>query len=442
MVQREVGERLAASAGDEAYGAVVGEGRVLGARRGGRAGARHRVPSQAQGRVGPRAHRPSRGAGGRRRRRPQVALHGSSAPASVSAARCCAARSPDVATLAQIEAAGIAPTARAEELDVEAWGRLAREAAPSWMSSFAPGQADRLRSASPGVRDDGYHLLDAEMVSLDLRDRLLDQRGRRARDRRPRGRGRAGRRRRTSSDARWRSSGERHTSASRSTSRPEAGSEAGRATRRRSCGGRGSTTSSVAASLGADVPFCLIGGRARVSGIGDMVEPLPFVDRTFTLVTPPFGVSTPAVYRAWDDLGGPADDHGNDLETAALQVEPRLHEWRERIAARNGAAPDARGQRVDVVRRRGSRPCGGVARTRDGGGDAHRPPLGAVGERERARLLAALEARALEHLLVLLLAHALAALLDQRSHGCAEGSGASWTGEIAHAGYREAARGG
>ncbi len=35
-----------------------------------------------------------------------------------------------LATQAQIEAAGIAPTARAEELDVEAWGRLAREAAP------------------------------------------------------------------------------------------------------------------------------------------------------------------------------------------------------------------------------------------------------------------------------------------------------------------------
>ena len=29
---------------------------------------------------------------------------------------------------------------------------------------------------------------------------------------------------------------------------------------------------------------------------------------TFTLLTPPFGVSTPAVYRAWDDLGGPTGD--------------------------------------------------------------------------------------------------------------------------------------
>ncbi len=30
-----------------------------------------------------------------------------------------------------------------------------------------------------------------------------------------------------------------------------------------------------AAELGADVPFCLVGGRARVTGIGEVVEPLP-----------------------------------------------------------------------------------------------------------------------------------------------------------------------
>ncbi len=34
-----------------------------------------------------------------------------------------------------------------------------------------------------GVRDDGYHLIDAEMVSLDFGDRLFDHQGRRTRDR-------------------------------------------------------------------------------------------------------------------------------------------------------------------------------------------------------------------------------------------------------------------
>ena len=41
-----------------------------------------------------------------------------------------------------------------------------------------------------------------------------------------------------------------------------------------------------------------------------------------TLVVPPVHVSTPAVYRAWDDLGGPTGDGPNDLEPAALAVEP------------------------------------------------------------------------------------------------------------------------
>lgn len=94
-----------------------------------------------------------------------------------------------------------------------------------------------------------------------------------------------------------------------------------------------------AATLGADVPFCVRGGRARVTGIGEVLEPLPHQDRTFTLVTPPFGCSTPAVYRAWDDLGGPRSDGPNDLEAAALVVAPDLAVWRDQLAAATGADP-------------------------------------------------------------------------------------------------------
>ena len=94
-----------------------------------------------------------------------------------------------------------------------------------------------------------------------------------------------------------------------------------------------------ASRLGADIPFCLVGGRARVSGIGEVIEPMVFVDRFVTLVIPPFSVGTPAVYRAWDDLGGPVSDGPNDLEPAALIVEPRLARWRDLIAERTGSAP-------------------------------------------------------------------------------------------------------
>jgi 4-diphosphocytidyl-2-C-methyl-D-erythritol kinase len=106
----------------------------------------------------------------------------------------------------------------------------------------------------------------------------------------------------------------------------------------------GFTDLAAASRIGADVPFCLVGGRARVRGIGEVVEPLPPVERELTLVAPPFGVSTPAVYRAWDELagrraGGPADDGPNELEPAALMVEPRLAKWRDRITEACGIRP-------------------------------------------------------------------------------------------------------
>lgn len=95
----------------------------------------------------------------------------------------------------------------------------------------------------------------------------------------------------------------------------------------------------VAASLGADVAFCVVGGRARVTGIGEVVDPLAFEDRAFTLLMPPLEVSTPAVYRAWDDMGGQTTGGGNDLEPAALAVEPRLAAWRDRLKELTGQEP-------------------------------------------------------------------------------------------------------
>lgn len=95
----------------------------------------------------------------------------------------------------------------------------------------------------------------------------------------------------------------------------------------------------LAVRLGADVPFCVVGGRARVRGIGEQVEPLPFVERVLTLLTPPVACSTPAVYRRWDELGGPIGDNGNDLEPAALDLEPSLARWRDELAEVSGQRP-------------------------------------------------------------------------------------------------------
>lgn len=105
----------------------------------------------------------------------------------------------------------------------------------------------------------------------------------------------------------------------------------------------GYTDVAAAAQLGADVSFCLVGGRARVRGIGEIVEALPFEPLDITLVIPPLSVSTPAVYRAWDQLSVGHADGPNDLEPAALVVEPQLVRWRDRIREAAGTTPTLAG---------------------------------------------------------------------------------------------------
>ncbi|MFN2506825.1 MAG: 4-(cytidine 5'-diphospho)-2-C-methyl-D-erythritol kinase [Acidimicrobiales bacterium] len=206
---------------------------------------------------------------------------------------------------------------------------VARERAPAKLT---------LSLRVTGVRPDGYHLLDAEMVTLDLADELefgdgdgievvgpaaagvpdgsdnlvaraLGAVGRRAhvrlRKHIPAGAGLGGGSADAAAVLRW----------------------AGRA------------DPQLAAGLGADVPFCLVGGRARVRGVGEVVEPLPPEARTFTLLVPPVAVPTPAVYRMWDALGGPAGEGGNDLEAAALAVEPALARWRDILGEETGRTP-------------------------------------------------------------------------------------------------------
>lgn len=195
-----------------------------------------------------------------------------------------------------------------------------------------------------GVRADGYHLIDAEMVSLDLADTLvLDECA-----------GMPGAAR-IDVDGRF--------AAGVPTDRSNLVHTALAAVGRRAVvrltkqvpngGGLGGGSSNAAAVLrwagcadvglaariGADVPFCMVGGRARVRGIGEQLDPLPFVARTATIVVPPLAVSTPRVYAAWDALGGPTAEGCNDLEPAALTVVPELARWRELIGDAVGETP-------------------------------------------------------------------------------------------------------
>jgi 4-diphosphocytidyl-2-C-methyl-D-erythritol kinase len=92
----------------------------------------------------------------------------------------------------------------------------------------------------------------------------------------------------------------------------------------------------TAARLGADVPFCMRGGFAHVGGIGDELRSGKLPARSIVVATPPFGCSTADVYRAWDELGGPRAAV-NDLEPAAVHVEPRLAEFRRAVEAAAGS---------------------------------------------------------------------------------------------------------
>ena len=94
-----------------------------------------------------------------------------------------------------------------------------------------------------------------------------------------------------------------------------------------------------AAQIGADVPFCINGGRALVSGIGENIKKMSYKKQDFTLLIPPFSCSTKAVYEHWDNLGGPKGDHGNDLEPAAVSLYPELSKWRDLLGDTTGEQP-------------------------------------------------------------------------------------------------------
>lgn len=96
------------------------------------------------------------------------------------------------------------------------------------------------------------------------------------------------------------------------------------------------------AGLGADVPVCLASVPARMTGVGEAVEPLPGLPALhLLLVNPRVAVSTPAVFRALERRDNPALPdlpaspdaaallgwlHGtrNDLQAAAIGMAPAI----------------------------------------------------------------------------------------------------------------------
>lgn len=125
--------------------------------------------------------------------------------------------------------------------------------------------------------------------------------------------------------------------------------------------GLGLTPSELArlgARLGADVPFCVLGGTALGRGKGEKLTLLPSPPRLWlVLVKPPFGVNTAEVYREWDggllattgfdpprekealvaldrqDREGLVKSLGNDLERITCRMYPEVAAVKERLVA-------------------------------------------------------------------------------------------------------------
>lgn len=61
----------------------------------------------------------------------------------------------------------------------------------------------------------------------------------------------------------------------------------------------------LGAALGADVPFCIMGGCARATGIGEQLESLPMLPEcSIVICCPPERISTPGAYGELDRLHG------------------------------------------------------------------------------------------------------------------------------------------
>lgn len=77
----------------------------------------------------------------------------------------------------------------------------------------------------------------------------------------------------------------------------------------------------LATKIGADVSFFLRGGAALVEGIGERLSAEPVREEWFAIAWPGVELSTAAVYRAWDEVGG---DGENELRRAASRVNPSI----------------------------------------------------------------------------------------------------------------------
>lgn len=106
----------------------------------------------------------------------------------------------------------------------------------------------------------------------------------------------------------------------------------------------GEAPAKAAPVVGADVPFFLVGGTARMEGYGERLTALEaLAGFALAVAVPDFELPTSEVYRRWDDLERPIgpevsggllppalriyEELRNDLTPAAISLRPELSDW-------------------------------------------------------------------------------------------------------------------
>lgn len=94
----------------------------------------------------------------------------------------------------------------------------------------------------------------------------------------------------------------------------------------------------LAEKLGADVPFCLYGGKCLCTGIGEELSPLPDgEERALVIAKGQGSLSTAEMYRRLDARGfGEASGEANDFEPAACELLPEIGALKHALTALGG----------------------------------------------------------------------------------------------------------
>lgn len=73
----------------------------------------------------------------------------------------------------------------------------------------------------------------------------------------------------------------------------------------------------IGEKIGADVPFCIVGGTALAEGVGDILNQLPNIPECYILIVKPeLNISTPEAYAKFDMLDVPKSSEFDDMIAA------------------------------------------------------------------------------------------------------------------------------